>query len=129
LFVYDKHLGLMLIIRHIAFTHSSLRELLTAWYERKTIGLEPVWSVNHGTTMGMYYRDPDGNHIETQADVFGTAEEATQYMSGAEYNENPVGFNFDPEDILGKWDAGEAEKKLMERPNIGTRDLRSVVHD
>jgi hypothetical protein len=123
------HVGKEMLIRatqHIAFTHSSLRELLTAWTGRKNIGIEPVWTVNHGPTMSMYYRDPNGNHIEMQADVFETAEEATQYMMGPEYSENAIGADFDPEDLLRRLDAGEPEKKLMERPNVGPRGLDTV---
>jgi hypothetical protein len=123
------HVGKEMLIRamqHIAFTHSSLRELLTAWTGRKNIGIEPVWTVNHGPTMSMYYRDPNGNHIEMQADVFETAEEATLYMMGPEYSENPLGADFDPEDLLRRLDAGEPEKKLMKRPNVGPRGLDTV---
>jgi hypothetical protein len=121
--IHDKEM-LIRAMQHIAFTHSSLRELLTAWTERKNVGIEPVWTVNHGPTMSMYYRDPNGNHIEMQA--FETAEEATLYMMGPEYSENPIGTDFDPEDLLRRLDAGEPEKKLMERPNIGPRGLDTV---
>ena len=76
--------------------------------------------------MSMYYRDPNGNHIEIQADVFETAEEATQYMSGPEYGENPLGADFDPEDILRRLNNGEDEKSLMKRPNVGPRGLDTV---
>jgi hypothetical protein len=127
--VESIHVDMEMLIRatqHIAFTHSSLRELLTAWTVRKSIGIEPVWTVNHGPTMSMYYRDPNGNHIEMQVDVFETAEEATQYMVGPEYSENPLGADFDPQDLLRRLDAGEPEKKLMERPNVGPRGLDTV---
>lgn len=39
---------------------------------------------NHGPTTSLYYRDPDGNQIETQVDNFETAEEATAFMNSPE---------------------------------------------
>ena len=39
----------------------------------------------------MYYRDPDGNQIETQVDNFDTEEETNAYMESQEYHENPLG--------------------------------------
>jgi hypothetical protein len=76
--------------------------------------------------MSIYYRDPNGNHIETQAEVFKTAEEATEFMMGRQYNENPLGVDFDPEDILRRLNAGEPEEKLMERADIGPRGLDTI---
>jgi len=45
----------------------------------------------------VYYQDPDGNFVELQIDNFATPDEATQYMHGSEYANNPVGVSFDPE--------------------------------
>lgn len=37
--------------------------------------------VNHGPTTSIYYRDPDGNDIETQVDNFDTTAEADEFFA------------------------------------------------
>lgn len=47
--------GLLPGLEHVAFTFDSLRDLCTAYRERKELGMVPVWCVNHGPTTSMYY--------------------------------------------------------------------------
>ncbi|KAL4935967.1 hypothetical protein BDV06DRAFT_217024 [Aspergillus oleicola] len=113
-------------LEHIAFTFSSLAELLLAYRQRKAQGIYPIWSVNHGVTLSIYYRDPDGNQIETQVDCFATPEEANVYMASPDYAENPIGVDFDPDDFITKLQNGVIETELYKRPNIGPRGMDSV---
>ncbi|KAI1473326.1 hypothetical protein K445DRAFT_330035 [Daldinia sp. EC12] len=106
---------------HIAFTFETLDDLMTAYVQRKAHGILPVWCVNHGPTTSMYYQDPDGNVLETQVDNFSTVEEPTEFMASPEFIENPIGVDFDPEDIIRRLKSGEPEKELKKRPNIGPR--------
>ena len=55
----------------------------------------------------MYYEDPDGNRIELQVDNFATPEEAYAFMSGPVFAANPIGVEFDPDFVLGKYRSGE----------------------
>ena len=57
----------------------------------------------------MYYRDPDGNQIETQVDNFDDPEEATRWMSSPEFLENSLGADFDPEELCRRVERGEDE--------------------
>ena len=75
--------------------------------------------------MSMYYHDPDGNTIETQYDTM-TAEEATAYMKAPKFQENPIGVDFDPEDMIKRIKSGEPLESLVERGDIGPRGLDSV---
>lgn len=114
-------------LEHISFTFGSLRDLLTAYRQRKQVlGISPIWAVHHGPTMSIYYQDPDGNQIETQVDVFETAEEATACMQSEELRENPLGVDIDPEELIRRLDAGEDEKSLMKRPRTGPREMEGV---
>ena len=90
------------------------------------MGIAPVWCVNHGPTLSIYYRDPDGNHIETQVDVFDNAEDASAYMTSADFSNNPIGVDFDPEDVIKKLEQGVSTEEILKRPNIGPRDLTDV---
>jgi catechol 2,3-dioxygenase-like lactoylglutathione lyase family enzyme len=38
--------------------------------QRKDSGIDPRWPVNYGPTTSIYYKDPDGNMIETRVDNF-----------------------------------------------------------
>ncbi|KAJ3548969.1 hypothetical protein NM208_g564 [Fusarium decemcellulare] len=113
-------------LEHIAFTFDTLGDLTLAYKQRKARGIVPIWCVNHGPTTSMYYQDPDGNQLEMQVDNFDTNEEATAFMSSSEYGENPIGVDFDPEDLVRRVERGEDERELKKRPNEGPRGLDSV---
>jgi catechol-2,3-dioxygenase len=108
-------------IQHIAFTFDNLQDLMLAYRARKQHGILPSWSVNHGITTSMYYRDPDGNAIETQVDNFDNNEEATAFMSSPFFAQNPIGTDFDPEDLIKRLDSGEDETSIKKRVEIGQR--------
>jgi hypothetical protein len=79
-----------------------------------------------GPTTSVYYRDPDGNILETQVENFDTVEEAMQYMHSEAYNTNPLGVDFKMEDLIKRIQAGEDEKSLKARPASGPRGLDTV---
>ena len=70
----------------------------------------------------MYYRDPDGNQLETQVDNFDTAADAMAFMTGPEFAKNPLGVDFDPEDLCRAVENGEDEQALKKRKDIGPRN-------
>lgn len=51
---------------HVAFTYSTLSSLAQTCLYLKNLDnpIRPVWTVNHGPTTSIYYRDPDGNKME-----------------------------------------------------------------
>lgn len=112
-------------LHHMAFTFDTLQDLLLSYKQRKALGILPLWSVNHGVTMSCYYQDPDGNQIETQVDLL-TADEANAFMETEEFAQNPVGVDFDPEEILARLESGEDESVLTKRVSIGPRGLHTV---
>jgi catechol-2,3-dioxygenase len=110
-------------LEHIAFTFDTLDDLSKAYSQRKECGIVPVWSVHHGPTISIYYADPDGNQIETQVDNFTTAEEASAFMASKEFAENPIGVDFNPEDLIERLKRGEDVAEIRKRPNIGPRSI------
>jgi len=104
-------------LEHIAFTYASLGALLANYRRLKRVGVEPYWAINHGPTISMYYRDPDGNKVETQYDVFETASEATDFIHSY-YGENFMGIIFDPDDMIRRFEAGEPLADLVRRPPL-----------
>jgi catechol 2,3-dioxygenase-like lactoylglutathione lyase family enzyme len=108
---------------HISFTFPDLTSLLLAYRQRKARGIDPVWSVNHGPTTSMYYKDPDGNKLETQVDNFDTNDAAAKFMESAAFAENPIGTDFDPEELIERIQAGEDDGVLKKRVEIGIRGI------
>jgi hypothetical protein len=65
----------------------------------------------------MYYRDPDGNRIELQYDVFPTADGANRFIA-ENYAENFMGILFEPEDMIKKYEAGVSVEEIVKRPKL-----------
>lgn len=110
-------------LEHIAFTFPTLHALLLAYRQRKQKGIDPVWSVNHGPTTSIYYKDPDRNMLETQVDNFDTIEDANAFMNSPHFAHNPIGTDVDPEDIINRLRNGESESLLKKRVEVGAREL------
>lgn len=115
-------------LHHVAFTYDTLQGLLKAWHLRVQLGIKPTWCVNHGPTTSIYYKDPDGNSIETQVDNFDTVEEANEFMTSRYFQENPIGVDIHPDELLRRLEAGEDEKVIKKRVEIGKRhDIPAAV--
>lgn len=89
-------------LEHIDFTFPTLSALLLAYRQRKARGIPPFCCVNHGPTTPIYYKDPDGNVLETQVDNFDTVEETNEFVVGKEFAENPIATDFDAGDLIQK---------------------------
>lgn len=105
-------------LEHIAFTYGSLGELLGNYRRLAALGIRPYWCINHGPTISMYYRDPDGHRLELQHDVFDTTKDTDAFFAGGAYVENFMGVVFDPEALIARYEAGEPLAALTERPGL-----------
>lgn len=105
-------------LEHIAFTYGSLGELLANHRRLAARGIRPYWCINHGPTISMYYRDPDGHRLELQHDVFETAQEVDAFFAGGAYAENFMGVVFDPAELATRYEAGEPLASLTARPRL-----------
>lgn len=108
-------------LEHIAFGFSSLEDLAFAYRQRKTLGMVPTWCVNHGITTSIYYNDPDGNQLETQVDSFDNNEDATAFMESEAFKNNPVGTEFDPEELVRRLQSGEDIESIKKRDENAPR--------
>jgi len=102
-------------VNHVAYTYRGVGDLLATYKRLKRAGIQPYWPVHHGTTLSLYYADPDGNRMEFQVDC-GTVEEATALMRSPAFAENPVGVSYDPDALLARFESGEGEDALLARP-------------
>ncbi len=103
---------------HCAFTYGSLGDLLTTFRRLREAGIEPYWCINHGPNLSFYYRDPDGNQVELQVDVFESPEAVNAWYADSDFAANPIGVKFDPDELITRFEAGEAIEELTRRPRI-----------
>ncbi|WP_164157088.1 VOC family protein [Sandarakinorhabdus rubra] len=99
-------------LNHIAYTLPSAAALMTLYRRLKQVGVVPVWPVHHGTTLSLYYDDPDGNRIEFQVDAMPPGQ-AALFMHGPDFAANPVGVAYDPDALLARFEAGASEAELL----------------
>lgn len=97
---------------HLAYTYTSLGDLVATYERLKAAGITPVVNINHGMTTSMYYRDPDGNKVELQIDNFPEPEKLQAFFKGADFAKNPIGVDFDPDELARRYHAGESAAEL-----------------
>jgi len=114
---------------HIAFTYGDLGDLLATYKRLAAQGIRPRWPINHGMTVSLYYEDPDGNHLELQIDSFPTAQELQDYFEhDPDYAANPLGAEFDPDELVRKYEAGVPFAELIKVPPL-TRSPFAVLQE
>lgn len=115
-------------VDHVAYTYSSLDDLLDNYEHLKEQGITPYWCVNHGVTVSMYYKDPDGNQMEFQVDCFESSEDSVRFMTGPAFASNPIGVEYDPDDWLIKKRAGVPLSQFLSLPaNQPVSPVRGVL--
>lgn len=103
-------------LEHMAFTFADLGQLLASYRRLKAEGITPFWTIIHGPTVSFYYKDPDGNKVELQHDVFPTVAEVDAFFASGAYDENFMGIIVDPDDLADRYEAGEPIESLTRRP-------------
>ena len=63
----------------------------------------------------IYYRDPDNNQIELQIDNFDTEEALEEFFASGAFAANPIGVEFDPDDLHRRLLAGEPISELVKQ--------------
>lgn len=108
-------------VSHIAFCYESLGELIFIYKKLKGIGHPPPhWTVNHGNSTSFYYKDPDGNEVETMMDNFApidTREYKNIYQFTEEFGEMKEG-NFDPDKMVALYESGVPDTTLLDREEV-----------
>ena len=97
---------------HLAYTYASLGDLVATYERLKAAGVTPAVTVNHGITTSMYYRDPDGGKVELQIDNFASMERIRDFFRSTDFANNPIGVDFDPDDLARRYHAGEPDAEL-----------------
>lgn len=110
-------------LEHVAFTYRTPDDLFATYERLKGLGIEPYWTINHGPTISFYYRDPDGNQIELQIDIYPDTATLNSWLETSDFDTNPIGVNFVPEDLIRRYRSGEDARALFARPVIDPTEV------
>lgn len=111
-----KHTGM----HHSAFEYASFADLMSSYGRMKKEGIVPAFSLDHGLTTSLYYKDPDGNYVELQCDNFGNWAQSSEFMrTSKDFQSNPIGTFFDPERVSQAHAAGRPFEDLQPAVRAG----------
>jgi catechol-2,3-dioxygenase len=117
----DRRTGM----HHSAFEYESFEDLNASYLRLREQGIEPEVCIDHGMTLSYYYKDPDGNHVELQVDVFGDWSASTEWMrTSAEFKANPIGVFVDPSRIAEESSSGQTFETIHRRAMAGALSPR-----
>ncbi len=94
-------------MHHCAFEYDSFADLMTSYDRMRKQGVEPAFCLDHGLTISLYYRDPEGNFVELQCDSFSDWKLSTEWMrTSPDFARDPIGTFFDPAKVFEAFTAG-----------------------
>ena len=100
-------------MHHSAFEYASFADLMASHQRLKGECILPAFCLDHGLTISIYYRDPEGNFVELQADSFGDWALSTEFMRNSpDFRSNPIGTFFDPDKVHQAMLAGRSFEEL-----------------
>jgi catechol-2,3-dioxygenase len=119
-FVDDPEKDTRTGLHHSAFEYASFEDLNASYLRLRDAGIEPDMCLDHGMTYSYYYKDPDGNHVELQCDVFGDWSKSSDWMrTSAEFHANPIGAFVNPALVADAAAAGAPFDEIHQRSMAG----------
>ena len=107
-------------MHHCAFEYDSFDDLMASFDRLRKTNIEPAFCLDHGMTISLYYRDPEGNFGELQSDVFGDWAKSGDFMrSSPDFAANPIGTFFDPARVYEALKSGGDFKALQKSMRAG----------
>jgi catechol-2,3-dioxygenase len=100
-------------MHHSAFEYATFADLMSSYGRLSGLSIEPAFCLEHGLTISLYYRDPEGNFVELQSDNFGDWERSSEWMrTSPEFAANPIGVFFDARKVFDAHAAGAGFEAL-----------------
>ena len=101
-------------MHHCAFEYGSFADLMSSFDRLRAAGVLPAFCLDHGLTISLYYKDPEGNFVELQSDNFSDWKLSSEWMrTSADFAANPIGTFFDPARVYEKFQSGADFKTLQ----------------
>jgi catechol 2,3-dioxygenase len=99
-------------MHHSAFEYENFSDLMSSYARMRDEGVVPAFSLDHGITMSLYYKDPYGNFVELQSE-FRRLEAIDRVRTSADFRSNPIGTFFDPEKVYQAYASGQSFEELQ----------------
>jgi len=94
-------------MHHSAFEYESFDDLMSSYDRMRKGGVEPAFCLDHGLTISLYYKDPEGNFVELQSDNFSDWKKSGEFMrTSSDFATNPIGTFFDPAKVYDAHKSG-----------------------
>ena len=107
-------------MHHCAFEYGSFADLMSSFDRLRAAGVLPAFCLDHGLTISLYYKDPEGNFVELQSDNFSDWKLSSEWMrTSADFAANPIGTFFDPARVYEKFQSGADFKALQKTIRAG----------
>lgn len=107
-------------VHHFAFEYDSFDDLMASFDRLRAANVEPAFCLDHGLTISLYYKDPEGNYIELQSDNFSDWKKSSEFMrESPDFAANPIGTFFDPARVFDDFQTGVDFKKLQKEIRAG----------
>jgi catechol-2,3-dioxygenase len=107
-------------MHHCAFEYGSFEDLMSSYDRLRKEHIEPAFCLDHGLTISLYYKDPEGNYIELQSDNFSDWQKSGEFMrTSPDFASNPIGTFFDPAKVFDVFRTGIDFKQLQEAIRFG----------
>jgi len=100
-------------IFHVAWSYASLAELMTVYEHAKSWGILPLFTLNTGILLQIYYADPEGNRIELEVDAHDTSEETQQVQRSGLREVLMSEWRYDPDMIVKLMRAGWSDYDIL----------------
>ena len=101
-------------VHHCAFEYDSFADLMSSFDRLRKAGIEPAFCLDHGLTISLYYKDPEGNFVELQSDNFSDWKLSGEWMrTSPDFAANPIGTFFDPARVYDVFQSGTDFKTLQ----------------
>ena len=109
-------------LHHSAFEYANFAELINSFDRLRQADIVPAFCLDHGMTISIYYKDPEGNFVELQCDTYADWKKSTAWMrTSPDFAANPIGTFFDPARVFDSFKAGATFEKLHD-------DMRGGVY-
>ncbi len=94
-------------MHHCAFEYDNFADLMSTYDRLRKAGVEPAFCLDHGMTMSLYYKDPEGNFVELQSDSFSDWNLSSEWMrTSPDFEADPIGTFFDPARVYEEFKSG-----------------------
>lgn len=108
-------------VHHMAFEYETFADLMSSFDRMRKAGVEPAFCLDHGLTISLYYKDPEGNYVELQSDNFSDWKQSSDWMrTSPDFAANPIGTFFDPARVYDAFQSGTEFKTLQQAVRAGT---------